>query len=206
MARKKSSHKKPSSKATRSATKRKPAAASTPTSAHAMPKAAAQIGPSVYEDMAQRTLGLWREQLSAVSRSPTAMHEMGKMMQPVFSLFTQGMDMWLMMADPFSRGASAFNGFTSPNDAQTAPSKSAKIAAKKSGKSRAKRKAEQPAPVTASIIPGVTAMAELARRIANMERQQASAGSRPRAAGGKTASVIGFEEALGQRQGQRRKA
>jgi hypothetical protein len=158
--------------------------------------------------MAQRTLGLWREQLSAVSRSPAAMQQMGKMMQPVFSLFTQGMDMWLMMADPFNQGAAAYTGSqAASNDAQKKQTASsakapAQNAAPSMGKKRSKtaKSTQRTAPVAAVDVPGASAMAELARRIASMERQRASSPSaNPRAAAPKTAAVIGFEEAVGQR-------
>jgi len=207
MAHKKSSAKKPlaakNTPAKRKRVSAAPQASKTTSSkpaAQAVPAVAKKINASVYEQMAQRTLGLWREQLATVSRSPVAMHEMGKMMSPVFSMFTQGMDMWLMMADPFSKGASAFtSGFAVPNDVQKSQTSSTKTAAKKSGKGRAKPAAEQPAPITSPVVAGASAMAELARRIANMERQRAATAAQSRTTGTKTAAVIGFEEAVGHR-------
>lgn len=197
MARKKTPHAKTSSEA-----KRKPA-----------PEKAA----SAYSQMAQRSLDLWREQLNAIGRSPAAMQEMSKMMQPVFSLFTQGMDMWLMMTDPFSRaGASPFGGASGSYDTQASPQTAPKKTA--SGKAPAGKKrgtaAKKPTPAAAAPaafdpLAGASAMAELARRVAAMERQQAGSKSvapSARAGSGKAATVIGFEEASSIRSLRRTKA
>ncbi|MBI3420145.1 MAG: hypothetical protein HY053_08440 [Proteobacteria bacterium] len=153
---------------------------------------------SVYEQLARRSLDLWREQLTALSRSPAAMQEMNRNMQPVFSFFTQGMDMWLMMADPWSQAASATNAAARNDKNQTTQSKTSKRGQRSRGAH----------PIAPPAFAGDPAMAELARRVANMERERAAPGtsSGSRAAGARSASVIGFEEAAGRRFARRRKA
>ncbi len=182
----------------KSPSKSKPAASSKKKSPKA--RSAKAPGNSVYRDLARRTHELWREQLGVLVASPAALREMSKAMQPAFALFTQGLDLWLMVADPLSV-ASAFNG-------PAAPKNETKNSARKKSQTK-----NNPAPRTKSAAAGVgvghPSMAELARRVAAMERAagagKASASS-SKSSSSKTASVIGFEEAAGRRLGRRRKA
>lgn len=154
--------------------------------------------PSVYGQLAQRTIDLWRDHLNVVARSPAALHEMNKALLPAFSLFTQGLDMWLTMADPWNTTGASKTSSRHDTGSQT----------KKSGRA-AKRSTPRAAATGPGSVPGYAAMAELARRVADMERERGTArpaGHGSRTSASKTASVIGFEEAVGHRLQRRRKA
>jgi hypothetical protein len=161
--------------------------------------------PSAYSQLAQRTLDLWRDQLTTLARSPAALQEMNRTMQPAYALFTQGMDMWLMMTDPWTQGMAMGMPQATRNETKSQSGKQGRSTATSAKRPAASARSKASA---ADPIPGYAAMADLARRVANMERERSgkSSASGSRAAGSKTGSIIGFEEAAGQRLQRRRKA
>lgn len=203
MARKKASGQKSASKTGTKSTNK----TENKTSAAKKPKAApviddAEIRAEI-DQLATRTLALWREQMTALAQSPRAMQDMTKLMEPVFSLFTRGFDMWLMMLDQFAKTvpAGTWADFASPRT--PAASAAAKPASKNSnaaarttqkpeaepaarpaaksagGKKKPASRAKTAAP--ASDTSGA-AVAEMAKRLATLKQQNERTAAKPAAA------------------------
>ncbi len=186
MARKKSSPRKAASAKTKASKKTapKPEAASTQTSA--------------YGDLAGRTLDMWREQMMALAESPRAVQELSKTMQPLIGIFTQALDMWLMMAEKAGAGIQAnawTDHFTGSNNSGSHAKPATAKGSKKSAKTAAKPAAAAPLHGNRN-----ATVAELAKRVAGLK--QRSTGPVARVASAAAAN----EDSAGARPRRRRKA
>lgn len=195
MARKKASGQKSASKTETKSTNK----ATGKTTSAKKPKVAAAIDEAEIraeiDQLATRTLALWREQMTALAQSPRAMQDMTKLMEPVFSLFTRGFDMWLMMLDQFAKTVPAgtwADGFASPgtpaaSGAAKPASKNSNAAARTTQKPAAKSAGSKKKPASraktaapASDTSG-TAVAELAKRLATLKQQGERVAAKPAA-------------------------
>lgn len=122
-----------------------------------------QTSPRVnpYEQMSARAMDAWREQLTAMLSSPKAWQDMGKTLEPLSQLFTQGMDLWLMMFEQTSRMAGA-GGFAGTHGQTSRDQKS--DAAPKSSAAGA-------SPASALSGASAYAVAQLAARVADLEKR-----------------------------------
>ena len=187
-------------------------------------KVPAKVSAAEVDHLAQRTLNLWRDQMMTLAQSPKAMRDLSKVVEPVLNLFTQTLDMWLMMAEqagkgmtqPWTTEAWAANPFMAPAKAssksataknETQASSTTASTAARQGKAKAKpKKASSGAKAAAAVSgSGHATVAELAKRLANLKEHGkrvpgASASSRV------AASAPNVTELATARQKRRRKA
>jgi hypothetical protein len=86
--------------------KQKSAKPTAPAKVQAKPaaKQKEKVSQAEIDTLARRTLNLWRDQMMKLAQSPQALREMTKVMEPSYKLFTQSLDMWLMMFDHAGKG------------------------------------------------------------------------------------------------------
>jgi hypothetical protein len=128
-----------------------------------------------YDNLARQTLDLWREQLAHFLNNPDAMKDMNKVMEPaakfmspqisqIFTpLFSNGMDLWLMMLEQLGKAANmnTRGAGDKPDDQKTANST-------KADQGRAENRSS-----AASALSGASAyaVAQLASRLADLEKR-----------------------------------
>lgn len=194
----------------KSANKKRIATKPTKSNASVRNKATAQTATSRsdVDQLAKRTLNLWREQMMHLAQSPKALQEMSKVAEPSVKLFTQALDMWLMLLDEAGRmphkvmeGAfeNAFQQAYAPfkaaanrsHDAGTSSAAPTKAGKEKAGKRRKGGKAS-PRAKAASVVPqsGGASVAELAQRVAHLKERRAGV-SKPTAKSGSAARMVG---------------
>jgi hypothetical protein len=106
-----------------------------------------------YDQLAQQTLDLWREQLAHFLNNPEAMHEFNKIVEPASQLLTQGLDIWLAMAEQFGKTAQQTNAKGTDEPATE------------------RNDTDRASPAAALSGAGTYAVAELTRRLADLEKR-----------------------------------
>jgi hypothetical protein len=170
---------------------RKKSAASKATSSEGSArKPKGKVEQSDVDFLARRTLDLWRDQMMAIAQSPKAVREYSKVMEPVLNLFTQSLDMWLMMFEQFGKGmpeqswASAFTAGKNERRTETKTAPTDAKAPAKGKKPRRKKTASRAKAAAAVSRRGDATVAELAKRVAHLKERG------KRASGAATASRV----------------
>src|SRR5262245_50172172 len=61
------------------------------------------VAAEACQQMTREVIGLWRDQLGRMSQHAERMQKMRDAATPVFSLYAQGVDMWLNLAEAYGR-------------------------------------------------------------------------------------------------------
>jgi hypothetical protein len=143
----------------------------------------APVAAEACQQVTQEMLGLWRDHLGRMSQHAERMQKMREAAAPVFSLYTCGVDIWLNFAEAYGRSLWA----TETSSVSPAPA-----AVKQVPPASFKRPSvAKPKPIE-EVLPGHTALADLARRVAEMERERGI--HRP-----STGTVVSYKPAAGAR-------
>jgi hypothetical protein len=130
------------------------------------------FGLEVYQQVTKEMFGLWQDQLGRLNQHAEQIQKVHAAATPIFSLYTCGINLWLGFAEACGRG------IFPANTSSSGPVPLVEVPKQEEPEPKQERPASFKRPSTVKpksiedALPGEMALADLARRVADMERER----------------------------------
>jgi hypothetical protein len=181
-------------------TRKKPLSLATVSSAEKKNFSSATASPVVmeaYQQVTKELVGLWQDHLKRMSQHAEQIQKVRKAAAPVFSFYACSMNIWVNLAEACGRSVWPVKTFAAGapvvKEPESASEEPMQVKAPKQVRPATfKRASSAKSKVIEEALPGEMALADLARRVAEMERERGQ--RRP-----SSSTVVNFKETAGQK-------